>query len=98
MLGDVSRDGTLELADAAKVSAAYAFRGDLRRKPFNRVQPGRTCWREVDVVARMFGESSVDDRMLMRRVVVHDQVNIKRCRHVSLNVVEVLHELRMAMA
>src|ERR1700678_3853346 len=98
VIGHVGRDGADEFVDAAESAAPDAFGGNLREKALNSIDPGRRSRREVLMVARMLREPCFDRWMLVRSIVVHDDVDIQLARDVAVDVFEELEELRMPMA
>lgn len=97
MLAHESGDGTLQLPNATKGPTADAFGGDVSEESLDRVEPGRTRWGEVDVEARTLSKPGLHKRMLMRCIVVHDDVHVELRRHAALDVFQELQELRVPM-
>jgi hypothetical protein len=97
MLAHERGDRTLQLPDATKGPTADAFGGDFREEPLDRVEPRRTRWREVDMEAGTFSKPGLHERMLMRRIVIHDDVHVELRRHAVLDAVQELQELRVPM-
>jgi len=95
---DVSGDCAFEFANAPKRAAPDSLCGDVREEPLNRVQPGRTRWGKVNVVAWMRREPSLDRGILVGRIVIHNYVDVELRRHVLINVIEKLHKLAMTVA
>ena len=94
---DERRDGFFKLADRAKRTASNALRGDLGEETLNSVQPRRARRYEVDSVAGMSGEPGSDRRVLVRGVVVQNQMHVKFRWHIFVNVLEKLNELRVSV-
>ena len=51
--------------------------GDFGEQPFDEVDPGRRCWREVQLEARMLGEPSLHLLGLVGLVVVADRMHVE---------------------
>ena len=58
-LGEPGLDGSLEFGDALEYAAADLLAGDFGEQPLDQVDPGRRCWCEVQLEARMLGEPSL---------------------------------------
>ena len=58
-LGEPGLDGSLEFGDALEYTAADLLAGDFGEQPLDQVDPGRRCWCEVQLEARMLGEPSL---------------------------------------
>jgi hypothetical protein len=97
MLANKRGDGTLQLPDATKGPTSDAFGGDFREESLDRVEPRRTRWREVDMEAGTFSKPGLHERMLMRRIVIHDDVHVELRRYAVLDAVQELQELRVPM-
>ena len=76
MKGDVRVDGFGEFFDTAKDAAANALHGKVAKEAFDPVQPGGAGRREVKVEARIALLPRLDLFMLVRRVVLADEVNL----------------------
>ena len=64
-----------QLPDASEGSAADALAGDFREPALDLVDPGRTRWGEVQLVSGMSRKPFLNLRMLVRPVVVQDDVH-----------------------
>ena len=71
---DVLVDSRDELWHAGEHTTTQAVLGDVSKKPLHHVQPGRRGWREMHVKSWMLVQPVLYHRMLMRGVVVNDQV------------------------
>jgi hypothetical protein len=72
--------------------------GDEGEEAFDLVEPGGIGGREVNVPTRTAGEPSLDLGMLVRGVVVDDEMDVELGWHVGLDVTQEGEELLMAMA
>ena len=70
-------DGSLEFGDALEYAAADLLAGDFGEQPLDQVDPGRRCWCEVQLEARMLGEPSLHLLGLVGLVVVADRMHIE---------------------
>ena len=71
---DVLGDGLLKIVHGCEAVAPDPVLGDVTKEPLDHVQPGGAGGREVHDEARMLCQPRANLRMLMRRVVVDDQV------------------------
>ena len=71
MVGQVHADGILECARAAVTAAPKLLLGQVGKPPLHLVDPGRVRRREVQVETRVAQQPAVDERCLVRGVVVH---------------------------
>ena len=85
---EVAEDGRLELGGAAMRAAADLLLGEEREEGLDEVDPGRSGRREVEMVARVFGQPAMDQRRLVRADVVEDDVDLETGRHARLDRVE----------
>src|SRR6267142_1482442 len=78
-------------------SATNLFHRQLCKPAFDHVQP-RTIGRcEVHMKTRPFGQPLVNDRSLVRAIVVHDQVYVKIFGHVGIDLIEEFPKLQRAV-
>src|SRR5882757_7113594 len=84
--------------NAAIDAAPDLLVGDEAKETLDLIEPGRACRCEMDMPTRPFGEPVADQRSLVRRVVVHDDVDIETSRDGSLDLVEEFAELDGAVA
>ena len=73
-MGDVLIDGAIQFGHAGEDAAADALLGDVAEEALDHVQPRRGGGREVHDEARMPGQPLLHVGMLVRGVVVDDQV------------------------
>src|ERR687888_659149 len=64
-----------ELRHAGERAATDGALGDERKPALNLIEPGRIRRREVEMIARMPRDPATDRDVLVRPVVVHDQVD-----------------------
>jgi len=95
---DVCGYRTLQGSNAGERATSNSTIGDIGKETFDSVQPRRTGRGEMNVIARMFREPRLNHRVLMRRIVIHYQMNIKLARHGTIDVVQKLDELFVPMA
>ena len=69
--------GSLEFGDALEYAAADLLAGDFGEQPLDQVDPGRRCWCEVQLEARMLGEPSLHLLGLVGLVVVADRMHVE---------------------
>src|SRR3990172_6528401 len=69
-------DGADEFRDVAERAAADALAGDLTEPPLDQIEPRRSGGHEVEVVPLMGREPRLDLRVLVRPVVIKDQVDL----------------------
>ena len=74
MHSDVLRDGGDGLRDAAKYTAPQPFGGDVTKGALDHLEPGRRRRGEMDMETGMLSKPRADLGMLVRRVVVADQM------------------------
>ena len=84
----VRLDLRLERPDIFERAPANALRGDLRKEPFDLVQPARACRREMEMIAGVAQEPPDHFRHLMRAVVVHDDMHVARRRQLRVEALE----------
>jgi hypothetical protein len=90
--GDACPEGGYAATDAAP----DLLIGEDREEALHLVEPGRTG--QVHVPAWPFHQPSLDQRRLVRGVIIHDQVNVELGRHACFDLVEELAELSGAVA
>lgn len=79
-------------------AAADAALGERCEPALDLVESGGQGRREVDVKPRMPGEPVLDQRGLVRAVVVHDQMHVEHCRRVGIDSAQELQQLAAAVA
>ena len=78
-------------------AAADALVGDLTKPAFDQIQPGTAGGNEVHVEPRMPLQPPLDLGMLVRGVVVHDQVQVQVRRRLFVDQLQELDPLLMPM-
>ena len=78
-------DGGFEFGDAFKHAAADAIAGDEGEEAFDLVEPGTGRRREVHMEARMPFEPRFDLGMLVRGVVVGDQMHVEMGQRLGID-------------
>ena len=74
--GEVAVDGGLEIDDAGEHAALEPLPGQLGKEPFDGIEPGGRGRGEMEMEPRMTFEPGADLGVLVRRVVVDDQVQL----------------------
>lgn len=74
MHGNVLINGGDQLGDAAEYAALQPVGRNTAEKALDHVEPGRGGWREMDMETRMLLQPLLDLGMLVRRIVVTDQM------------------------
>jgi len=98
VIGDVELDGVFQFDDGFEDAAPDAPSRDDGEEAFDRIQPGRRCGREVKDPSRVVGQPSVHLGMLVRSVIVQNDVDDLACLNLSFHRVEERDEFLMAMA
>lgn len=97
MAFDEGSDVLLQLARGGMNAAAQLLAGKLGKPAFDLVDPGCRGWREMDMVVRPASEPCPDQRSLMGRVIVHDDVDVQVERHLRIDLLEEVEKLGGAM-
>ena len=98
MSADEAVDFFDEVGGGLEGAATDGTLGDEGEEAFDLVQPGGICGREVNVPTRTAGEPSLDLGMLVRGVVVDDEMDVELGRHIGLDVAQECEELLVTMA
>ena len=85
VVDDKGSDCLLQLLDAAVNAAPDLSLGQEGEPALDLVEPGGVGRREMQVIARPFGEPCFDRRRLMGGVVVDDEVDIESGRDARRN-------------
>lgn len=93
VLLNVVHDCLNQLLDATERAASDAVVGDFAKPAFDQIQPGTAGGREMDVKSSMPFQPRLDLRMLVRCVVVHDQVQVQLRRSFGVDLLEELDPL-----
>src|SRR5665213_524071 len=75
MMCDVVGDRILELRDVMKAAAPELLGREIAEESLNHIEPRCARWREVDDEPRMLGEPGLHRGVLMRGVVILNQMN-----------------------
>ena len=81
-----------------EAASANLLFGQCGEEAFDLVEPTRRSGREVDVVAWVTDQPSLDRWGFMGGVVIHNQMHVQSGRHVGLDRIEELAELDRSMA
>ena len=85
VLLEIGFDCRLEFSDAAEDAAADGVAGDQAEEAFDQIDPGGRGRGEVEVEAGVALEPSLDLGVLVRRVVVDDEMPIERFGGVAVD-------------
>ena len=75
-----------------------ALVSDFCKPTFHLIEPRGTGGRKMQVVTRMFLEPGSYFGGFVRCVIVHDQVNVQRGRHLAVNAIQEAQKFLMPMA
>ncbi len=95
---DESVDLALEIGDRFERAASDRLVRDQCEPALDLVQPGAVSGREVQMKPRPPRQPRAHSRMLVRGVVVANEMNLEPGRHAGLNVAQEREELLMPMA
>lgn len=95
VLGDEVIDLGDEVADAGKGAAANCLVGEQCEEALDLVEPGAVGRDEMEMPVRPARQPGFHARMLVRAVVVHDEMNIHACRDLGLDPAQEGQELLM---
>ena len=98
MAGDIGFDLAHEIGDATEGAATDRLVGNESEPAFHLVEPGSVSGGEVQVEAGPFREPGADFRMLMGRVVVHNQVHVQFGLEARFDVAQERQELLVSVA
>jgi hypothetical protein len=96
-IGDEAVDCIREFLERTKHAALEAALGEERKQTFDSIEPGCRGRGEVEDKARVASEPFQDLGMLVRGVVVDDDVDDQLRRHSGVDEVQEADELLMAM-
>src|ERR1700693_1517578 len=94
---EVAVNGGLEIDDTAEDATLEPLPGQFGEEALDRIEPGRRGRGEVEMEPRMSLEPGADPGMLVRRVVVDDQMELPHGRGLPVNLVEKTDEFLMPM-
>src|SRR5688572_9917661 len=98
VVSDELIDALHELLDAGERSTANGLVSDQCKEALDLVQPGAVGRNEVHVPAWPGGQPSLNLRMTVGGVVVHDAMDVEFGRHSCLDLAQKRQELLMPMA
>lgn len=88
VVSQVDVDRRDQLADTGEAALANDVIGELPEETLDEIHPGGAGRGEVDVNARMLFEPGADDRMLVGRVVVDDQMQRQLGRSLAVDLLQ----------
>lgn len=91
-------DGGDQLPYVPKTAAAEAFVGEVPKPALHQLQPGTRRRNEVQMEPGMPPQPGLHARVLVRPVIVHDEMQIEFGRGVAIDLFEKAQELLMPMA
>jgi hypothetical protein len=97
-MGDVLIDGGDKFGHAGEHASAQPLGGDIAEEALNHIQPRRGGGREVHVEARMLDQPSLYGRMLVRGVVVRDQMERLVLGRFAIDLAQELQPLDLGVA
>src|SRR5271166_1698200 len=92
---EVLVDGSFELWNGGEDAASDAFLGDQAEEALDLIEPRGRGGREVQVKARVLGQPCLNVGMLVRSVVVEDEVEIPFLRRLPVDGPQKSHGLLM---
>jgi len=95
--GEESVDGLLEIGDGSEDAALQTLFGQLGKVPFHGIEPGTRCRREVEDEALVPVEPGAHLGMLVRCVVVENDMDDFSGRNLGLDCVQEADELLMTV-
>ncbi len=95
---DPFRDDGLELGAAIEGAAAEALPGDLGEEPFDQIEPGAGCWRELRREVYVPGQPALYGRCLVGGIIVEDRMRMEVSRRLPVDCFEEGQELVSSMA
>ena len=88
MRRDEGGDVGFEFLRGAMDAALQLIARQFCKPPFDLIDPGRRCWREVDMPMRAARQPGLDLRRLVGGVVVHYDVDVRPLRHRGVDPLE----------
>ena len=95
---DVLLNDSNEFWYVMKAAATDLFVCQLTKPALHHIKPRTGCWGEVEMEARMPAEPGLNARMLVRTVVVDDEMKLLSGRGFGVDLLEEANELLMPMA
>ena len=81
VLSKVVVDGGLQIVDAGVSAPVDALCRDLGKEAFDQVEPGRACWREVQLEARVLRQPCPNLGRFVGGVVVEHEMHVARLEY-----------------
>lgn len=97
VLSDIAFNAIDQLAHVFEGSTSDSLLCDQAKPALHLIEPARIGRREVHVIPRVFGQPCLDLRVLMRSVVIDDQMHVKFRRNRLINVLQKGQKLLMPM-
>src|SRR5260370_6129444 len=91
---DVIANSCFQIARAAKDAAAQVLGGQESKPAFDEIEPRGDSRREVKMKTWALEQPTLNGCRLMSTVVIEDQMNVKRWRHLRIDLIEELAELQ----
>src|SRR5579862_2666015 len=95
---DVILDDFDQFFHALKNTAPNPFSGDFTKPPLDQIKPGRTGRNEVQVKSLMSFNPLLDLRMLVRGIVIDNQMQVHPCWGIPVHLSEKLQKFLVPMA
>ncbi len=96
-LHQVGRDRVRQFLDAPKAAVPHAVRRQVSEEPLHQVQPGTRGGREVHVEALVLAQPVPHLRVLVRAIVVREDVNLETVRNLPVDLLEESQPLQMGV-
>ena len=85
MMLNIGLDRRNQISDRLKNTASNSLVSQITKPTLDHVQPGARRWYKVHMESGMAFEPRFDLRMLVRRIIVHDQMQIQLGRGLSID-------------
>ena len=95
---NIATNGIFKFTGRAMRASTNLLFGQRREPALDQVEPGSAGGREVQVKTRMAGQPAMNQRSLVRRVIVQDQMNVQSCGYGRVDAVQKFPELDRPMA
>lgn len=90
MVLDIVLNGLFEFFDACKATVSNALDGEVAKESFDHIEPGRTGRRVMDLEAWVLCEPCGDVLLLVRGVVIGNQMDLAVAGVASFNLFQEL--------
>lgn len=94
---DVCIDFCHKIFNAAEGATSNRLLGNSVEPNLHLVQPRGISWREMDLITRMPSQPAFDRWMLVRGVVIDDEMDIKLCRDIGVDLLKKAEILLMSV-